>query len=352
MSKRAIRRGMSKRAAIAASTVLALGGTLAIASTASAAQIPTGSSSDAPYSGSGTASSLWSLSNGITSNLVTAAEIDQAATGAGDTGNTLPATPAISDASGLTNTNVGEIAADWANSSNETYYVGVLTEETGSSSTAQADYNQLAAALPTLAAEYSSELPDLTQLIGLAGYDPTDYPGGLYTIDGDAAVSSAATVTKVGVPTQYTVALKTTGGAVASGEQGYVLPSAFSVSFPKYFSINVGLLGDEIQSSQVSDPPAKDAIGTVTLKSPAVIGYSLGSTDTLTGKVFAVAPTGSGDDPAARAVVRSDDLQPRHTQRLQLPADGFIRRDTRRKRYRPATALERGDVVPGGHLSG
>jgi hypothetical protein len=291
VSKRSILRGMSKRTAIAATSVLALGGSLAVVSSASATQLPTGSSTDPGYTFSGTATSLWSISNGITNNLVTAAEIDQGATtGAGDTHNTLPATPAISDAAGLSSTNVPMIATDWANSANEADYIGVIEESQSVSPTvAQAEYTQLAGAVPQLAAAYAADYSSIQQLIGLAGDDASQFPGGLYTVDSDASVSSTATVKATAAPAQYSMTIATSGGAVASGKQGYILPSAFSLTFPKQLGINTGLLGDVVPSGPFTTPPkGATPIGTVTLVSPAAKTFGLSTTDTVSGKIYAV----------------------------------------------------------------
>jgi len=274
----ALRRSVPSRAVIAATSLLAVGGgSLAIAASASATALPA----------TGT-TSLTSVLNSAETGLVQAAEVDQAASSNG-VPETLPTTPAITAPSDLTSTNVGEIVADWANTANQPPFEAILTEEEGSPAAGDAAYTALAKAIPG-AAEVYGQVPDL---LALDAADTTDYPNGLFSVDGDLQVTSTATPKAVGAPTASTITVSTDSAATG----GYVFPSSFSLQFPTTYSINTGLIGKEITAGQESAPPASDAIGTVTLKSPAVQYEKLGTGNTLTGKVYVVASP-SATDPS------------------------------------------------------
>jgi hypothetical protein len=66
-----------------------------------------------------------------------------------------------------------------------------------------------------------------------------------------------------------------------------VLPSAFTMTFPNDFTVNTALAGAELPVSDEASPPAAQAIGTVTLRSPVADEFG-GSGDMLTGSVFAI----------------------------------------------------------------
>lgn len=121
--------------------------------------------------------------------------------------------------------------------------------------------------------EAAAAVTSLNPLVVLEGYDPTDFPNGLFSVDGDVNVSSTATVTAVGKPTAYT----TTIGVNSSATGGYVLPSAFTLTFPADFTVNTALVASEITAAQESSPPASDAIGTATVISPAISVFVPGS---------------------------------------------------------------------------
>ena len=72
--------------------------------------------------------------------------------------------------------------------------------------------------------------------------DAAHFPGGLYSIDGDLSISSTGTVTSKGQPTAYSITAAVSGGATT----GYVLPSAFTMTFPNAFTVNTALAGAEL----------------------------------------------------------------------------------------------------------
>src|ERR1700733_3426820 len=100
----------------------AVGGSLALAASASAIQIPMGSASDAPYSGSGTPTSVYSLYNASSGALVQAQDLIVLTNGILVSQSKPPVdanfTTAFTSASSLTATNVAEIATDIAASGN------------------------------------------------------------------------------------------------------------------------------------------------------------------------------------------------------------------------------------------
>lgn len=124
---------------------------------------------------------------------------------------------------------------------------------------------------------------DTLQLYGLSLYDPTDFPNGLFSIDGDVNISSAVTVTKAGAP----AALSTTIATNANAPGGYVIPSSFTITIPSGYTLNdaaASYLTD--MSAPSASPNSADAAGTVTLVSPAATTYGLSTTDTITGQIY------------------------------------------------------------------
>ncbi len=129
---------------------------------------------------------------------------------------------------------------------------------------------------------------DIYQLAQLAGYDATDYPNGLFSVDGALTISSTATVKTTTLPSAFTTTIQT--GSAVSG--GYVLPSAFTLSIPGKYRLNTTLAGKVLPATDEANPPSSGYIGTVTVDSPATIGFGLGTSKTLVGHVVLVgAPT-------------------------------------------------------------
>lgn len=138
----------------------------------------------------------------------------------------------------------------------------------------------------------ATNLANLQALASFATDDPTDFPGGLFSVDGDVSLSTSATVTGLGQPTLYTTKMSVSGSA----STGYVLPSQFTLTFPAVFGINAGLVSKEIQPSQASNPPTSDAIGTATVVSPAIAALVPGSKGVdNTATVYAVANPNASD---------------------------------------------------------
>ncbi len=254
---------------IAASAALAVGGSLAVAASASAAQIPFGTP------GVASTTSINGLLTTADNGLIQAENVIYG-------GNALAAnhigtavdpnfTTAFSTASQLTSTNVPEIGTDVAASANTGQLelalcvFDVYPAATGDTSESDAVSACTAASSPYLAsaastftgklqpgvASAAASWPQLSEISSFLGSDNTGaFSNGLYSIDGDLAVSSTATVTAKGKPTAYGVQVGTT----SSAPNGYVLPSAFTLSFPGDFQINTALASKEIQSSTEANP--------------------------------------------------------------------------------------------------
>jgi hypothetical protein len=292
-----------RRSVIAASAALAVGGSLAIAASASAASIPLGASSDTGNT------SLYGLFNQASTGLIQAQNLivganALAAGGAGTAVDTNFASP-FTTASQLTTTNVAEIATDIAKSANTsqlelTICVQIDQSQNPSDSTSTAVGNCEANGSPYMAAAVSeftgtsqpgvakaaTSWPSLASLVQLDTIDPTDFPGGLYTVDGDVSISSTATVTAIGKPVAYSETFGVSGAAA----KGFVLPSGFTLTFPADFTINTALVGAEITAAQESNPPTANAIGTASVTSPEIAALVPGSKGVdSTATVYAVA---------------------------------------------------------------
>jgi hypothetical protein len=281
-----------RRSAIAASSVLALGWTLAIASSASAAAIPFGTNT------SSTATSIYGLLNVSYAGLQTAGEGLSA-----DLGDThVPSASAFPSelttgstptTTGLTSAQALQIAADFS----DTTVTDGTTTETPSAGASNypaeitaADYSNSTTAYAAAAAQIVGAAESWSQLTAIVGNlyndDPTDFPNNpLFSIDGDLAISSTATVSAKGVPNAYSVTLTTKGTAAAAG---YVLPSTFTLTFPDNFTLNDSLVGHEVTAAQETAPPAADAIGTFSVVSPAAEGFGLSATDTISNSIYIV----------------------------------------------------------------
>jgi hypothetical protein len=294
-----------RRSIIAASAALALGGSLAIAASASAAQIPWGTA------GVANSTSVNGLLTTADTGLISAQNLIVGANGlAGPPfsfGSPVDTnfTTEFTSASSLTAANVAEIGTDVATSGNTSQLemslcvFDVYPTATSDPSVSDAFTACTAGGSPYLAGAVTTftgtvqpgvasaaanwgELDSLVvQLYGES--DAAHFPGGLYSIDGDLSISSTGTVTSKGQPAAYSITAAVSGGATT----GYVLPSAFTMTFPNAFTVNTALAGAELPASDESSPPAAQAIGTVTLKSPVADAFG-GANDLLTGNVFAI----------------------------------------------------------------
>ncbi|MDE3131758.1 MAG: hypothetical protein KGL16_11450 [Acidobacteriota bacterium] len=274
---------------------VAVGGTLAIASSASAIPVPIGTSTDTPYSGSGTPTSVYSLynaaSNGLllAENLIFATHIDSTNFGT-----------AFTSASQLSSTNVAQIASDFAvtassNPSNfyklDTAWCETPTAQggAGQSSTVctsnggippTAITTEFTGTVQPAVAQAAANWPSLSQLVGFL----SPITGSTLNSADSATVSSSGTVTSLTSPFAYDIKLSAPAG-------GYVLPSAFSLSFPAGLSVNTALVADEVNASTntaaVELNPTGTSIGTVTLTSPLADEFG-GSGGQLVGNIYVV----------------------------------------------------------------
>jgi hypothetical protein len=285
MSLRALR-----RSAIAATSVLAIGGTLAIAGSASAASVPFGT----PTSTGET--SIYGLLNTSYAGLKSADETLYGLSSGTDTAippyPTFPSettTGTTATTTQLTSAQALQIAADF---SDTTVTDGTTTKAPSfnySTDIKNGIYSGSASAYATAAAQVVAAAEgwsQLSQLVdNLYNDDVTDFPNNpLFSIDGDLTYSAAATVKSKGVPNAYTTRLTTSGGAAS----GYVLPSSFTLTLPGDFTLNDALVGRELPVGNEATPIAADAIGTFSLVSPASRGFGLSATDTITGSVYVV----------------------------------------------------------------
>jgi hypothetical protein len=261
---------MSKRTAIAATSVLAVGGSLAVVSSASAASLPVTSS---------TGPSLTAVLNTAESGLVSAAG------GLQQVGDTNAGVDSVDgSASNLTADNVPQIVADFTDTTFEGAtpsgnFVAALQTGLGDST-----YAADAAALPGAAEAFAS----VPQLISLSNAAAPSFPAGLFTVDGDVAASSTATVKTSGAPAAVSVTLGTTTAA----KGGFVLPSQFSLTFPSNYTINVGLAGNEVPAADEANPTkdkSASPIGTFTLDTPALLDVAgPGQPTTVSGSIYAI----------------------------------------------------------------
>lgn len=256
-----------------------------------------GSSSDAPYSGSGTPTSVYSIYNAVTDalllgeNTIHASGVDNA---------NFPT--AFTTASQLTSTNVPEIATDFANASffdalDITWCQIPVPQGGAGQSGATCTSNSGLPPAPitaqftgTVQPAVASAAGNWTQLSGLIG-NLGSVPSALNSAD-SATVTSSGTVTQLNTPMAYNVTLSAPSG-------GYILPAAFSFTFPAGLTVNTGLVGAEVNAAAngtspsaiaaiEAQPPASAVpIGTVVLTSPLADSYG-GSNNQLDGKIYAV----------------------------------------------------------------
>lgn len=300
LSLRAIRRPF-----IAA---LAVGGSLAIASSASAIQVPIGSPTDQSPT-----KSVYALYNQASNGLIQAENLIYGANALSQAPFNFGApvdtrfTTKFTAPSDLTSSNVAEIATDVAASANtsqmemslcvfdiyptQTHDTNVQNAFTACTAT-NSPYLAAAAAAYAPAttsgtvqngvATAATAWPSLSQLVGNLG----SATGILNSVD-SASVSSSATITSTTSPFAYDIKLSAPSG-------GYVLPSAFSLTFPAGLSVNAGLVSAEVNAATntaaVEANPSGESIGTVTLATPiAPLADALGATNgTFTGKVYVV----------------------------------------------------------------
>jgi hypothetical protein len=277
---RALRPGLPRRAAIAASSLIAVGGTLAVTAAASAAQMPFGAVGDAPYSGVGPATSLYAIANTTPAPLASAAQMLDTA---GDTAMANGGSPWA--ASDINASNAGQIVADFSGKpvfgytpTSGSYLAGVKSSDP----TYKADL----ATVTNLGQLYASI--QVLSIGDLPSYGGKAYPGGPYSVDGNTEITSKATVTGVGKPVAYTMTLKTTGAATATGKTGYIIPQSETFTYPKDFGINLSVLKDEVPYADINDPAsAGKPVGTLTSRSP-LAQIAGGTGTTVTGSVYLV----------------------------------------------------------------
>jgi hypothetical protein len=301
MSLRALR-----RSAAAATTVLAIGGTLAVAGSASAASIPFGtptSSTETSIYGDLNVSYAGLANGAFFLTSVGDSAVPQNAGMSGDPQSS-PGYPAASTfptetgTTPLSTAQALQIAADFSGSevtsgsvtaeptahtpSYATEIEGDIFEVTYGPSPGAAEYTTVSTEIVDAAENWNQ----LSQIVdNLYNDDPTDFPNNpLFSIDGDLTYSATATVKSTGIPTAYTTSLATSGGAA----MGYVLPSSFTLTLPGNFTLNDSLVGRELTVAQEVNPVAADAIGTFSLVSPASKGFGLSATDTVSGSVYVV----------------------------------------------------------------
>jgi len=145
-----------------------------------------------------------------------------------------------------------------------------------------------AGGLKTAAAAATAALPSLRSLATLAGDDLADYPNGLFSVDGDLSLSSSAAVTQPLSQGAVSTTLSVTNAAAG----GYVIPSAFVIDFPSGVTVTPKDYKLEIQPTQESAPPANDSIGTFVVDSPAASTYGLnaaGTANKVVGSLYLVA---------------------------------------------------------------
>jgi hypothetical protein len=303
-----------RRSLIAA---IAVGGSLAVASSASAIPVPIGTSSDAAYSGTGTPTSVYSLYNATVSGLIQAQNLIVGANGVATANSTTPPdtnfTSDYTTASQLTSSTVTEIATDIANAtyaSDYEYALCIATEESNGVSQGQAfadcdTYPSAPAGAYVTAfttkdqpavASAAASWPQLNELVGFLGS-----AAGIMQSADSASVSSSGTVVSTTDPFEYDVKLSAPAG-------GYIVPSAFALTFPAGLSVNTALVGDEVNAAAngttaaeiaaIEANPSGTSIGTVTLTSPLADEFG-GSNNQFVGKIYVVTTGASSGQGSA-----------------------------------------------------
>ncbi len=136
----------------------------------------------------------------------------------------------------------------------------------------------------------------LSQLVGFLGS-----AAGIMQSADSASVSSSGTVVSTTQPFQYDVKLTAPAG-------GYIVPSAFSLTFPAGLGVNTALVADEVNAAAngtsaaaiaaVEANPSGTSIGTVTLTSPLADEFG-GSNNQFVGKIYAVTTGASSGQGSA-----------------------------------------------------
>jgi hypothetical protein len=294
---------------IAATSVLAIGGSLALAGSASAVPIPWGASTD---TGSTT---VYGLYNQASPGLIQAQNLIVLANGISQGGGGAPVDSgfptAFTAATSLTAANVAEIATDVSASANTsilelaTCVSGFLTAAslpptptnvTGGATYCKGNQAALNAAATTFTGtvqpavvKAAASWPQLSSLLTML----QPFPGTLYSIDGNVSVRSAATVAAKGAATSYSITAAV-NGAAASG--GYVLPSGFTMTFPNAFTVNTSLASAELPVADEASPPTAKAIGTVTVATPVASEFG-GANGKITGGVYVINAIGNITQP-------------------------------------------------------
>jgi hypothetical protein len=293
----------TRRSWIAALTV---GASLAVAGSASAIPVPIGSSGDPAYSGTGTPTSVYSLYNAASHGLVGGEDLIYAANKLSEAQSGPPIDPNFDTAawndtnySDLTSTTVPEIATDIANSSLTSDFELViciqLDQAANPSDTTMDAINECQTSgnpyMPQAVATFTADQPliasaaaswpDLSQLVGFL----TGAAGVMQSSD-SATITSSGTVTSLTDPVAYNISLNAPTG-------GYVVPSAFSLTFPAGLAVNTALVADEVNASsntaavELNPGTSATSIGTVTLTSPLADEFG-GANNQLTGNVYVV----------------------------------------------------------------
>ena len=293
---------------------LAAGVSLAVASSASAIQIPMGSPSAAPYSGSGTPTSIYSLYNASSDALILAENLIYG-TGIDPTNFN----KAFTSPSDLNSTNVPQIAADFAvtASSNQhnfyaldTAWCETPTANGGAGQSSAVCTSNSGVPPATVTAEFTGTVqpgvasaaaswPELSGLVTNLG----SVSSVLNSAD-SATVTSSGKVVSTTRPMAYNINVHAPAG-------GYILPSAFSLTFPAGLAVNVGLVADEVNAAANGTSPSAIAaieanpsgtpIGAVRVTSPVADELG-GANDQLVGKVYvlttgAISGQGSATQP-------------------------------------------------------
>jgi hypothetical protein len=316
----------TRRSWIAALTV---GASLAVAGSASAIPIPIGSSTDAAYSGTGTPTSVYSLYNEAANGLIQAENLIVGANALSQApfsyGTAVDATftskftkPSDLDAQ---STYVPKIAADVASSSAASQMeMSVCVFDVYPTQTKDTDLSHAFAACtangsPYLAAAVSLYTPATKSgtiqngvATAAAAYPSLDSlvtqlgsaTGTLVSMDTSGVnLSSSGTVTSLTDPVAYDLKLSAPTG-------DYIIPSAFSLTFPSGLAVNTALVADEVNAAptstqttaQIEANPTGTSIGTVTVTSPIADAFG-GSNNQLVGKVYVVTTGASSGQGSA-----------------------------------------------------
>jgi hypothetical protein len=293
-----------RRSAIAATSVLAIGGTLAIAASASALPLDSAvtggiTSANAVLNGTATSPAALVAANGLTAfgydvlDGLNAAEPGEVPGLTGFTAGTALTTVTPAQATQV------QTAYDTLNTEAASYQNDVATAWDHAATTPSlaayttipeidAAIDTAAAGIKTAVAAATAALPNLKALATLAGDDPADYPNGLFSVDGDLSLSSSAAVTQPLSQSAFNTTLSVTDAAAG----GYVIPSAFVIDFPSGVTVTPKDYKLEIQPTQESAPPANESIGTFVVDSPAASTYGLnaaGTANKVVGNLYLVA---------------------------------------------------------------